>query len=173
MKREQGPVEILCKEIDFRFERNMETVPIFVAFVAQLVAQVDDTRQMEAAIAGLTGNPPSADSAKAIRLASDMLTASEPAAMIAAAERLHDFSHTHNPDEGPCDHLIDMLSSCASAIRFGLEKPCHSRHAASAAGHIWRRRYGICLEDDITPEWRKHWARVQMQRALTSLVPNS
>jgi hypothetical protein len=167
-EREKGPVEILCHEIGFRFDRSMETAPILAAFVRQLVRQVAHTRQMEAAISGLTGAAPSEESAEMLRLAENMLAASEPEELIARAARVHNFDP--NPDDGPCDHLIDMLSSCASAIRFGLEKPCHSRHAASAAQHIWRRTYGIRLEDDITPHWSKHWARVQLGRAITGLA---
>lgn len=170
LDREKGPVEILCKEIDFPFERRMETVPIFVAFVARLVGEAAGEREMEAAIAHVTGKTPSAESAEALRLAVDMLTAVEVPDMIARAARLHDYDSAHNPDEGPCDHLIDMLNSCASAIRFGLEKPCHSRHAASAAQHIWRWLYGIRREDSITPHWSKHWSRVQLQLAITDLA---
>lgn len=171
--REQGPVEILCREIEFPFDRNMEAAPIFVAFVAQLVGQVAEARAFEAAVADITNKPPSDESSEALRLAEDMLSASEPGEMIARAARLHDYDSSVNPDDGPCDHMIDMLNSCASAIRFGLERPCHSRHAASAAQHIWRRRYGIRLEDSITPHWSKHWTRIQLQRAITSLALRS
>lgn len=169
-EREKGPVEVLCKEIDFPFDRSMEVVPIFVAFVRQLVGAIDHDRAMQASIASVTGSAPSDESAEALRLAEEMLAADEPKELIARAAVLHDFDHSNNPEDGPCDHLIDMLGSCASAIRFGLEKPCHSRHAASAAQHIWRRRYGIRLEDSITPHWSKHWARIQLQNAITGLA---
>lgn len=74
------------------------------------------------------------------------------------------------PDDGPCDHLLDMLSSCASAIRFGLEKPCTSRYAAAAANHIWSHLYGVHLFDQFTDEWQKDWARAQLQAAITGLA---
>lgn len=166
----KGPVEILCKEIDFHFERSMETPQILVAFVARLVSEIASERSMEAAIAHVTGKPPSEKSVGALRLAQDMITARDPGELIARAALLHDFDHMNNPDEGPCDHLIDMLSSCASAIRFGLETPCASRHATEASNHVWRRLYGIKREDNITPHWSKHWARIQLQNAITDLA---
>ena len=91
--------------------------------------------------------------------------------MIDEAAKVHDFIHSVSSDEDyPCDHLIDMLSSCVSAIRFGLEKPCFSRHAASAATHIWRHRYGVTLEDEFTYGWAKDWTRAMLQTpAITCL----
>lgn len=170
-ERKAGPVEILCKEIDFQFNRSMEATTILVAFVEQLVRQVADAREMEVAISGVTGRAPSDASAEALRLAIEMIDTNQPPViLIERAAKLHAFDDTVNPDDGPCDHIVDMLNSCASAIRFGLETPCRSRHAASAAQHIWRKRYGISLEDDITPHWSKHWARIQLQRAITDLA---
>lgn len=168
--RSKGPVEILCEEIDFHFHRSMETPRILVAFVARLVGEIASERDMQSAIAHVTGKPPSEKSAEALRLAQGMVSASDPGELVGRASLLHDFDHMNNPDEGPCDHLIDMLSSCASAIRFGLEMPCASRHAAHASNHVWRRLYGIKREDNITPHWSKHWARVQLQRAITDLA---
>lgn len=167
---EKGPVRILCDEIEFPFERRLETVPILVAFVARLVHEVASGRAFEERISHLTGKPPSAASAEAVRLAEAMLTGATPEEIIAGAKKVHDFGRVRNPDEGPSDHTLDMLSSCASALRFGLEQPCVSRHAASAAGHIWRRKYGVTLHDDLTPHWEKHWARVQLQNAITDLA---
>jgi hypothetical protein len=164
----KGPVEILCEEIDFHFHRSMEAPCILVAFVARLVGEIASERDMQAAISHVTGKPPSEQSAEALRLAQDMVSASDPGELVGRAALLHDFDH--NPGEGPCDHLIDMLSSCASAIRFGLEVPCASRHAAHASNHVWRRLYGIRREDSITAHWSKHWARVQLQHAITDLA---
>jgi len=168
--RVPGPVEILCKEIDFHFDRSMEAPRILVAFVAQLVGEIARERSLEASISEFTGKPPSEKSAEALRLAQDMVTASDPGELIGRAALVHDFDHINNPEDGNCDHLIDMLSSCASALRFGLETPCHSRHAAAAAQHVWRRLYGIKREDSITPHWSKHWARIQLQSAITSIA---
>lgn len=58
----------------------------------------------------------------------------------------------------------------ASAIRFGLETPCRSRHAAHAAQHVWQQIYGISLFDSHTPGWQREWARSKMIAALTALV---
>jgi hypothetical protein len=155
MEREKGPVEILCKEIDFRFERHMEAALILVAFVRVLVSEVADIRQMHASIAGITKT----------------LTLADPDAMICRAAEAHAFIRGVAPEDAyPCDHLIDMLSSCVSAIRFGLEKPCHSRHAAQAANHIWKHKYGVSLFDNFTPAWQKDWARAMLQEAVLSLA---
>lgn len=167
-ERKKGPVEILCKEIEFPFERRMETVEILVAFVDQLVNEVASTRYLSARISHMTGSKPSDESASALSMAQDMLRAKTREQLIACAANIHNSFHL--PDEGPCDHLIDMIKSCASAIRFGLEVPCVSRHAAHAASHVWEKRYGISLHDDLTPHWEKHWARVQLQKAITNLA---
>ena len=55
MERERGPVEILCKEIEFRFDRYMESEAIYVAFVAMLVRSVAQirTRTSQTVIAGI------------------------------------------------------------------------------------------------------------------------
>jgi hypothetical protein len=91
--------------------------------------------------------------------------------MIASAALVHNLCHELNPEDAyPTNHTIDMLSSCASAIRFGLEKPCRSRHAADAAGHIWKQRYGLRLFDSFTPAWQKDWTRVQLQEAILRLA---
>lgn len=168
--RTAGPVETLCKEIDFHFHRDMESPRILVAFVARLVAEIASERGLADAISHVTGKPPSEKSAEALRLARDMVAASDPGELIGRAALVHDFDHANNPEGGPCDHLIDMLSSCASAIRFGLEVPCRSRHAAAAANHIWRILYGIKRQDSITPHWSKHWARIQLQNAISDLA---
>ncbi len=171
-KREEGPVEILCKEIDFHFDNELERVDLFVAFVSVLVAEISKMRNMQDQLADVTGVAPSDNSAEALRLAKKMLAEQEIDGLIEKAAALHDFSHTANPEDAyPTDHLIDMASSCASAIRFGLETPCHSRHAASAADHIWKRVYGIGLFDHISSRWRKDWARIKFQEAIISLTP--
>ena len=96
-----------------------------------------------------------------------MLALKNRQALIDGAAEVHSFIHeVEGSEDGPCDHLIDMLSSCVSAIRFGLEKPCHSRHAAAAASHIWKHLYGVSLFDSFTPEWEKDWARAQLQEAI-------
>mgnify|MGYP007100071997 CR=1 FL=1 len=167
MKHKPGAVEILCREIGARFEPGMETVAMLRAFVSVLVGQVDEMRHWQQATAHLTKKAPSADALEAIRLAQLMVGQATPEKLIERARAVHDFCHVANPDEAyPTDHLIDMVSSCASAIRFGLETPCQSRHAAAAASHIWQQHYGVKVSDSISPSWEKDWARIMLQRAM-------
>lgn len=165
-KREEGPVEILCKEIDYRFDRRMETPAMLVAFVRVLVSKIATMRHMQERLTKLTGKAPSAGSADLLKRVEAML-ACDPAVMIPACVVLHNLCDELNPDEAyPTDHLIDMLSSCVSAVRFGLEMPCRSRHAASAAKHVWKHVYGVTLFDNFTPAWENEWVRAQLQDAL-------
>lgn len=167
--REVGPVETLCQEIKFRFQRPMETQTVLIAFVRELVATVAEDRDLRVRIAEMVISPaPSEASGVVLDAAVKMLTSDEP---IGAAAELHDLAHELNPEDAyPTDHVIDMLSSCASAIRFGLESPCQSRHAAEAAHHVWRQHYGVSLEDSHTPHWWHDWARSMMEQALVALA---
>lgn len=176
--REQGPVEMLCREIDFRFVRHIERPEIFIAFVSALIDTVGDMRESEARISEIPGvvktsHPaPSDDSAEVLRRCRDLIAlcnvAKHPQTLIDGAAEVHNFIHEVAPD-----HLIDMLSSCVSAIRFGLETPCRSRHAAAAASHIWRKRYGLTLEDEHTPRWSKDWTRTILQDCINGLALRS
>lgn len=169
VERTEGPVSILCKEIDFRFHKAMETTPIFVAFVGRLVNVIADMRDMEVLLAGKVDTPPPSDgSAQVLAAAERMVTPGQTIPdMISLADQVHELAHELNPECAyPTDHLIDMLSSCASAIRFGLEVPCRSRHAADAADHVWKQRYGISLFDEYTSGWRREWTRGQLQLAI-------
>ncbi|WP_088256985.1 hypothetical protein [Fimbriiglobus ruber] len=170
MNDSKGPIEILCKEIGFRFDKRLETVEMLVAFVSVLVSQVAQMRHIREQIAGvLVDGGPSADSGRVLKRVEHMLTTTKPALLIRRAESIHRLIHQVAPDDAyPCDHLIDMLSSCVSAIRFGLEKPCHSRHAAEAASHIWKHVYGIRQFDSFTSGWEKEWARAQFHDAMIS-----
>lgn len=161
-----GPVEILCKEIGFRYHVGMETPAMLRAFVCMLVSDVDQSRRLSRFMVRHGGKAPSEESDETFNRVHMMLGQTEPEGLIRMAAEAHDYIHTVYSDEGPCDHLIDMLSSCVSAIRFGLEKPCHSRHAASAAHHIWRLRYGVTLEDSLTSQWSNDYARSVLERAL-------
>lgn len=167
----KGPVQLLCEEIRFPFDKRMERVDILVAFVAELVAVVRHSRELAQAIVKATGSPPSEGSGEVLELCDAMLAAEGEAAIIEAAASVHEACWRLNPEEAyPTDHLIDMLSSCAGALRFGLEQPCRSRHAADAANHVWKRTYGINLFDRYTPEWSKLWARSKLQEAILSLA---
>lgn len=170
-----GPVEVLCREIDFAFDARMERDDLLIAFVSELVGEVGHLRGVQAAIADLTGEPPSEESSPLLDLALSMVALDlglSRAARERIATSIHDRSHEVNPDDPghSCDHLVDMLSSCASAIRFGLEKPCRSRHAAEAASHVWKHKYGVSLFDGNTPRWQREWARAKLQSALLSLL---
>lgn len=175
-ERVRGPIELLCKEVDFPFDRRMEREDLFIAFVSELVEEISQLRHTQAAIADLTGKPPSDASAQVLDVARSMVALDLGLSDKAREELtrfIHDRSHEINPDDPghQCDHLVDMLSSCASAIRFGLEKPCRSRHAADAASHVWKHKYGVSLFDGNTPRWQKEWARSKLQAAILSLLP--
>src|ERR1700678_1534394 len=144
---ERGPVRILCDEIGFRFDERLEQPAVLIAFVRELVREIAFEREIGVRSKGFVVGPgPSEASGEVLALAEKML--SEGTRESAAA--VHDAAHVWNPEDGPCDHLIDMLSSCASALRFGLETPCHSRHAAAAASHVWGRLYGVSRFDGYT-----------------------
>lgn len=170
-EKPKGPIEILCHEIGFHFDKKLETIDMMVAFVSVLVSQIEHIRYVDEKIVGMTGRPPTENSAKAISFMRETLTRGDRSLLIKGAADVHDFVHEVNPDEGPCDHMVDMISSCASAIRFGLERPCGSRHAAAAASHIWEKVYGIKLFDEFTPNWQKEWARAKFQQAIISRLP--
>lgn len=168
---EKGPVQILCEEIDFAYDARMERTDLLVAFVGQLVEVIRRQRDTASAIVKMTGKPPSEGSGEVLELVDAMLAARETDDIIAAASRVHDASWRLNPEDAyPTDHYIDMLSSCASALRFGLETPCRSRHAAAAANHVWKRTYGISLFDSHSPAWGREWARSMLQSAILSLL---
>lgn len=167
-KREKGPVEILCDEIGFRFDQRYERPEIFLSFVSVLVEQVAYRAAMDQQIASAFGKPVEpTEFDRVLSLIQAALGSDDP---ITAAALTHDMIHEVNPEDGPCNHYIDMLSSCASAVRFGLEKPCHSRHAADAANHIWKRIYGVSLFDQFTRGWSNDWARAQFQEAIFRLA---
>jgi hypothetical protein len=167
----EGPIELLCKEIGIEFDKKLETVDMVVAFVSVLVSEIAHLRWIDEKCGPKTGKPPTDNSAKAILLMREVLTRSDRELLINGAASVHDLVHTVNPDEGPCDHVVDMISSCASAIRFGLEKPCRSRHAADAASHIWKHVYGVQLFDGFTAKWQREWSRAKFQQALIERLP--
>lgn len=166
-EREKGPVEILCKEIDFRFDPRMETTEIFASFVSVLAETVATMMAWQTKLAEVvTVGQPSDAAVETLARVRRMLAA-PPGDMVQLAALAHDYTHEFGSDDAyPADHHTDMLSSCISAIRFGLEKPCRSRHAAEAASHIWRRRYGVTLFDNFTSNWQHDWTRAQMQEAI-------
>lgn len=172
--RKPGAVEILCKEIGFRFDKRMETPAMLVAFVRVLVSQVQLQSQFQAEMTHVTGKSPSVESGNVMARVLTMLEAPTPRDMLVSAAAAHDFIHEVLPEDTyPTDHLIDQLSGCVSAIRFGLEMPkgLSSRHAAEAAGHIWEQVYGLRLFDSFTQAWKHDWVRAQFEQALLLQIP--
>lgn len=169
---EKGVVRKLCDEIGFSWDERLERVDVLVAFVSQLVGEIDFSRAMQERIGSMGGKAPSEGSAEALAAAKEMLAGTDRAELIERAASLHDACDRLNPEDAyPTDHLIDMLSSCASAIRFGLELPCMSRHAAAACSHVWKQVYGVSRFDSCTPAWEHDWARRKLTEALISLLP--
>lgn len=174
--RVKGPVEILCREIEFEWDRRLEREDVFIAFVRELVEEVAQRREIAGQISRLTGVELSDHGGHLVCVARSMTALDlglSREARCGLAETIHDRSHEINPEDGRnCDHEVDMLASCASAIRFGLESPCRSRHAADAADHVWRHLYGVSRFDGHTPAWRKSWARSKLTSAILSLLPS-
>lgn len=170
-----GPVRVLCDEIGFPFSRALERSDVFVAFVRELVCEVSHKHEIAQHLERLGAAKASAGASEALSVAAAMFSATDDAARIAAAGRLHETCDRLNPESAyPTDHLIDMLSSCASAVRFGLERGkwgVGSRHAAEAANHVWKQVYGIGRFDRYTSGWEKDWARQKLIEALISLLP--
>lgn len=71
LDRQKGPIEILCEEIDLRFERELEEPAMLVAFVRMLVNTVEEDQGIRATIAHVTGNPPSEGSSHVLAAAKD------------------------------------------------------------------------------------------------------
>ena len=163
---QEGPIEILCKEIGFRFDKKLESVNTLVSFVSVLVSEISRMRWVDEKCVPMTGKEPTENSAKAITLISEVLSRQDRDLLIKGAAEVHGFVNRVTPDEGPRDHMVDMVSSCASAIRFGLERPCRSRHAAAAANHIWQHVYGIRTFDCFTGNWQKEWTRAKLHQAM-------
>lgn len=168
--RERGPVRILCDEIGFPFDERLERPEIIVAFAAELLAVVAHQDELSGIIKARFGGDHPADNAAAIEAARVMLAVENKRA---AASHVHALCDQMNPEDVyPTNHTIDMVSSIASAVRFGLESPCRSRHAAAAADHVWKHTYGVSLFDRMTPAWEKDWARQKLQSAIISLLPD-
>lgn len=166
---ERGPISILCDEIGYQFRARLEEPELLVEFVGVLVFHVAEARHIQDAIAHVTGKSPSGNSAEVLRRVEEML-AGDLDGMTERAVRVHGFIDEVLPEDTyPTDRLIDMLSGCVSAIRFGLERPCRSRHAAEAASHVWQQRYGVHLSDKHTSAWQHDWTREQLREAITRL----
>lgn len=167
--RDKGPVRILCDEIGFPFDSRIERSDVLVAFARELLYEVSRENGLERKLSEMVGKAHNPEALEAINLAVEMLEADDK---IAAAARVHDACRRLNPEDAyPTNHAVDMVSSIASILRFGLESPCMSRHAAEAANHVWRRQYGITRFDRHTPAWENEWARSKLTSAIISLLP--
>lgn len=174
-QRARGSVEILCREIGFQFSPGMENPRLLIAFVRRLAIEVAEMRWQQGAIAArIGGDAPSGGSGELLDKVLDMLNGDDVVAMVGQCAELHDLAHCLKPEDAyPTDHLIDMLVSCVSAIRFGCDPGrwgVGSRHAAEAAQHVWGQRYGVALFDQHTPRWENDWARNKLQEALIALA---
>ena len=168
-----GPVAILCKEIGFEFDHRLERDDVLLAFVALLVDSIAQRRRETQLMTDLFGGKkPTDQSGRMLDLAAKMFEGACRQEAIAAATAVHDLGHELGLSEQyPCDHLSDMVMSCASAVRFGFESPCHSRHAAAAAGHVWEKIYACDRLDNHTMRWAKDWAKAKFIEALISFLP--
>jgi hypothetical protein len=171
----RGPVRVLCDEIGFQFSPGMENPRLLVAFIRTLVLEVAEIRDLAERLKDVLGRDgPSAGSGQMLNKVLDMLNGGDVVAMVEQCAGLHELAHQLNPDDAyPTDHLIDMLSSCVSGIRFGCDTGrwgVGSRHAAEAAQHVWGRKYGVSLFDAHTPRWQHDWTRHKLREALISLA---
>ena len=170
----KGSVQILCEEIGFPFAPDLERSEVFVRFVGELVAEIDQHASIKRVMAKMTGRTAeAAPEDEVLTRAVEMICAPDDRRRIALAVAVHGLCDERNPDDAyPTNHTIDMLSSCASAIRFGLEPRVQgigSRHAAEAASHVWKQVYGLTRLDEHTNAWRKSWACGKMAIAAAAL----
>ncbi len=165
-------IELLCEEIGATYTKNMETIPVLVSFVCVLVDEIDDLIQVAKKIAHLTGKEIPSGTEEAVDRVRAVLALRDRDKLIEDAALAHETVHA--PDGViPCNHYMDMLSSCVSAIRFGFEQPCQSRHAAAAADHVWQHVYGVSRFDKHSHKWGKQWARVKFYEALGAIAGNT
>jgi len=170
-KKQRGVIQVLCEEIGVNYISSLETDKVLIEFVSVLVGEIEDMIWTSNQIAHLTDNPVSKDASNALKAVQEILCLSSAYDIVGACVVAHS-GMCYIDDEGPCDHYIGMLSSCVSALRFGLEKerPFSSRHAAAAADHVWKRRYGVSLFDKHSNKWGKDWAADKFHEAMANLV---
>ena len=151
-----GPVEILCNEIGAVFNQNMETIPVFLSFMTVLVAEIEEDEIIRAKI---LGKSVSEKIQQAFVDMDELLSATDHDQIMYLADQycIHE-SPSH------------LLRQCAIAIKFGLELPCKSRHAADAAKHICRHRYKYSLHDIMINEFENRWVRDKFYDALGRLA---
>lgn len=149
-------------------EESLETTAVLVCFVAALVEEVGEMMGSARRIAHVTGRGVSDECYEALNTVGELLEIENKDDIIKASAEAH---RTVTVQEGgPYDHYMDMLSSCVSALRFGLVTPCSSRHAAAAADHIWKQKYGITLFDKHSNGWGKRWAKSKFYESFGKLI---
>ncbi|MFA9204868.1 MAG: hypothetical protein ACEQSH_00270 [Bacteroidia bacterium] len=168
VERQRGAVEMLCAEIGEPFNMDLERPEMLLAFVRELVREISHMMELGAAISHVTGRNVSQDATAALAVAIEMVATQEVRQAIGRAVAIHNISHAAAEDVA--DRPLEMLSACASAVRFGLESPRCSRHAAAAAQQIWANKYGVSLFDRQTPNWERDWARGVFRDALAAVA---
>ena len=152
----KGPVEILCDEIGAVFNANMETIPVFMSFVTRLVAEIEHDEIMNAKVHGSKVNE---KLQQAFVDMDELLSATSHEQILYLADQF-------------CIHEAPkhLLRDCAVAIKFGLEVPCKSRHAADAAKRICRHLYGYKMHDIMIGEFENKWVREKFYDSLGRLA---
>lgn len=152
----KGPVEILCDEIGAVFNPNMETIPVLMSFITRLVAEIEHDEIMSAKVRG-------GEVDKKIQQAfvdiDELLSATR-------YEQILYLSDQFCIHEAP-NHL---LRKCAVAIKFGLEVPCRSRHAADVAKSICRHLYGYKMHDIMINEFEDRWVKDKFYDSIGRLA---
>lgn len=152
----KGPVEILCNEIGAVFNSNMETIPVFLSFIAVLVAEIEEEEIISAKI---HGHQIEEKLQQAFIDMDEILSATEQEQILYLADQFY----IHEPPS----HL---LRDCAITIKSGLEVPCNSRHAADAAKHICRHIYEYKMHDIMINEFENNWCRNKFYDSLGRLA---
>ena len=165
---ERSAIQILCDEIGADYFKEFEGMQVLVSFVSVLVDEIGDKMETDRIIAHLTGINTSVKAGECLNIVKSLLLITDENKMIDECAKAHLTVTVHDPS--PCDHYVDMLSSCVSALRFGLEKPCQSRHAAEAASHIWKHKYNIGLFDEHSSRWQKDYSNAMLKKAIARLI---
>jgi hypothetical protein len=152
----EGPVEILCNEVGAVFNPNMETIPVFLSFITVLVAEIEHDEIMNAKI---HGSQVAEQLQQAFVDMDELLSATDYNQIVYLADQF-------------CIHEAPshLLRQCAVAVKFGLERPCKSRHAAEAAKHICGHLYGYSMHDIMINEFENQWVRNKLYDSLGRLA---
>ncbi|MEO8663491.1 MAG: hypothetical protein ABI693_33860 [Bryobacteraceae bacterium] len=90
---DKGPIEILCKEIGFRFDKGLETPEMLMAFVSVLVAHIAEMRWLKQECVSMGAIAPSADSEEVLKRVLQMLAANDQEGLKSKAAEIHDYIH--------------------------------------------------------------------------------